>query len=438
MPVVFIHGVATRSGEEYERGVAVREELIRRLLIDRMAESDPRWSGMHVTSPYWGDLGVRHYWAQATVPPVSLLEDMGAGGDGATAADLEIAEMLAEMGMDAPTLEGLGGETPLRNAWIKNPHRTVEALLAPVIHSEGSVMRADDLPADRQITPGSAVGHVDGHVLLAGSLAAADADLTAAVRDCVSDDAALTLIGDAIARRAQPPGPGDAEASTLETLGPAWLDELENRVGEVIHRAKNAPARAASIAALDRYRDGLHRHLTLFMGDVFEYLLHRGEPDSPGPIIDRIARAIADVPRSRPDEPLVVLTHSMGGNIFYDLVTSYDPSLKVDLWVSAGGQVGQFEEMKLFKGSTITNSPAPPMPPKVAALDGRVRTWLNVYDPADILSFLIEPVLTDQDPTVRIKDLRFKSGVSALDAHGAYYTRPTFYELLAREVRAQP
>ncbi|MFC7446630.1 hypothetical protein [Rhodococcus daqingensis] len=439
MPVVFIHGVATRAGEQYQRGVAAREELIRRLLVDRMAASDPRWAGMQVVSPYWGDLAVRHYWAQATLPPVGTLEDMGVGDDGVAAADLEVADLVKEIGNDATGLEALGAETPLRNAWSKNPHRTVEALLAPIVHSDRSVLRPQDLGITEQARPAQALGEIDGRVLAAGSLAASDEAVGAAIRDALSDDAALTVITDAIVARTEQVAPVEASTdSALESLGPGWLDTLRDRVGEVLNRAKSAPARVATLAALDRYRDGLHGHLTLFMGDVFVYLLRRGEAGSPGPIVERVREAIADAPRSRADEPLIVLTHSMGGNIFYDLVTTYEPSLKVDLWVSAGGQVGQFEEMKLFKASTVVDPPAPPMPPKVAALGGRVRTWLNIYDPADILSFLVEPVFTDPDAGVRIKDLKFKSGVSALKAHGAYYSRPTFYELLGREFGSRP
>lgn len=429
MPVVFIHGVATRKGNTYDRDVAVRDELIRRMLVEPLY---PGQSGMAIVSPYWGDLAVRHYWAQATVPQVDLLEDLGAS-DAVTAADLEVGDLLTEM-----------GETSLRSAWNKDPQRAVEALLAPIIHGEGSVLRPGDLPAG---TTEHASGEVDGRVLVAGALVAADPSVDLAVRNAASEDDALAIITQEISTHAEQLGAATAqsgsnaattEAGALESLGPAWFDTLRNRIGAVVDRAKNAPGRAATVAALDRYRDALHQNITLFTGDVFVYLLRRGEAGAPGPIVDLVVKAIAEAPRQRADEPLIVLTHSMGGNIFYDLLTTYQPTLKVDLWVSAGGQVGQFEEMKLFKASTRTDPPAPPMPPKVSALGGRVRTWLNVYDPADVLSFLVEPVFVDTDPGVHIRDLKFKSGVSALTAHGAYFRRATFYELLRNEIRGGP
>lgn len=451
MPVVFIHGVATRTSEKYEQEVSARRELIRRLLVEPMAAINPLWKDMEIVSPYWGDLGVRHYWAQATVPKVHALEDLGPEGE-ATASDLEVAELLAGGGGTAGGgLENLGGETPLRDAWTADPQRTVEAFLAPLIHGERSVLQAEDLPQQDSESEAQTAGDFDGIVLAAAAEVAADAALMEELRHAPSDDAFLKSFKDAISLRTMQlaghsaiartvmipdlePLAGQLSGTRLETLGPDALGRVKVAIGAIIDRVQGAPARIGSLVALDRFRDGLHYSLTQFMGDVFIYLLQRGDAGTPGPIVERVRHAISDVQSRHPNEPLVILTHSMGGNILYDLLTTYDPSLKVDLWVSAGGQVGQFEEMKIFRASAITGPPAPPAPDKVAALSGRVRTWLNVYDPADILSFLVEPVFTDEDTDVRIRDLKFKSGVSALNAHGAYFTRPSFYRLIWQEL----
>ena len=52
MPVVFIHGVNVRDGQEYRRDLAARNELIHRLLLEPLATSDPRYGQMEIVSPY--------------------------------------------------------------------------------------------------------------------------------------------------------------------------------------------------------------------------------------------------------------------------------------------------------------------------------------------------------------------------------------------------
>ena len=89
------------------------------------------------------------------------------------------------------------------------------------------------------------------------------------------------------------------------------------------------------------------------MGDIFVYLVARGDLRAPGPIVVAVRDAILRAQnQAKPGEPLIVITHSMGGNIFYDLLTYYVPTMNVALWVSVGGQVAQFEEMKLFHASS--------------------------------------------------------------------------------------
>jgi len=136
--------------------------------------------------------------------------------------------------------------------------------------------------------------------------------------------------------------------------------------------------------------------------------------------------AIRTVQDDRPGEALVVVTHSMGGNVLYDLLTDFAPDLELDAWVSVGGQVGQFEEMKLFRRS----DPDLGAPHKVSGLAPRVGTWLNVYDPADALSFRAEPIFADA------RDALFKTGASVFKAHGDYFKRPRFYRLVREHLES--
>lgn len=89
------------------------------------------------------------------------------------------------------------------------------------------------------------------------------------------------------------------------------------------------------------------------MGDVMGYFAERGTVVAPGPIVERITASLDEAARDAAvrGEPLVVLAHSMGGNIVYDVLSHFRPDIRVDLLVTVGTQVGLFEELKLFASS---------------------------------------------------------------------------------------
>ncbi|CAN7191225.1 hypothetical protein LJR084_000539 [Variovorax sp. LjRoot84] len=437
MPVLFLHGVNVRDGEMYRQDLVARDELIRRLLLEPLAKRNSQYAGLEIISPYWGGLGVTHYWNQTTLPDVRLLQDLGPAS-GTPASDLEqmlLVRPPRPATASASALEGLGGGDPLLEAGKRDLDALLESVLAPLIHSESTL--ADSAIA---MTPGAqnAEGMLQGLLLVAAHEVSRDATVATEVRNASSDDAVLELLKrrvqkrfeELVAQSSAVPSPAEPAPGGLESLGPGWWDAMKDRVGELFDRTKETGGRVASIAALDAYREQLHKNITRFLGDVFVYLLRRGNAAGPGPIPKLVLEALS---ARKPGEPLVIITHSMGGNIVYDLLTEFDPSLKVDVWISAGGQVGQFEEMKLFAISDIGIR----SPQSVAPFAGRVRTWLNIYDPADVLSFLVEPVFRDPDSQVLIKDLKFKSGAATLDAHGAYFKRPSFYELVREELEAR-
>ena len=53
---------------------------------------------------------------------------------------------------------------------------------------------------------------------------------------------------------------------------------------------------------------------------------------------------------------------------------------------------------------------------------GCVQRWMNVYDVTDVLSFLTEPFFSG------VKDYKFDNAAGALEAHSAYFQRPSFYK----------
>jgi hypothetical protein len=126
-----------------------------------------------------------------------------------------------------------------------------------------------------------------------------------------------------------------------------------------------------------------------------------------------------------PSNPLVVITHSFGGAVFYDLLTTGRFSHPVDLWVGVGTQVSFFAEMRFFKESPDPNV-LPGGDPEHRRLPKPkpVKKWINVYDPADVLSFVHEPVFDG------VKDVKLKDGANLINAHGAYSGSESFYNAI--------
>lgn len=173
-----------------------------------------------------------------------------------------------------------------------------------------------------------------------------------------------------------------------------------------------------------------------FLGDVMTYLSTRGNATAPGPIPLRVLETleVAQFAADARAEPVVVLTHSMGGQILYDLLTHFIPrmpehrGIRVDFWCATASQIGLFEELKLFLESdphlgadSGTLAPRPP----AAHLGG----WWNVWDHADLLSFRAAGIVdgVDDGPF-------FAAGTLATD-HFRYLDSASLYRTLASRIR---
>jgi hypothetical protein len=203
--------------------------------------------------------------------------------------------------------------------------------------------------------------------------------------------------------------------------------------------------------AIARLLGGIRRPLTTaittFFGDVFKYqtrryavdpLTKQVNPNTPGPIPKTFLDALlpAAVEANQKNEKLVVVSHSMGGQIVYDAVTHFmrkDSRFKdvvIDVWVAAACQCAVFEEMKILSESVTKYNLKTGKVPNPTTL-GHLRHWTAVWDPTDILSFTSKAVFD------RVDDQFFISGLSPLEAHGGYLQSPEFYQRIANLVRGQ-
>ena len=165
-------------------------------------------------------------------------------------------------------------------------------------------------------------------------------------------------------------------------------------------------------------------------------MTRRGTATAPGPIpsvlLQELERAQIDK-QARDGEPIVLLTHSMGGQIAYDTVTSFmlaaNSPIKVDFWCATASQVGFFEELNMFLASSPDNSEkSGRRTPSASSTLGR---WWNVWDHNDIISFTTKGIFADG-----IDDEEFWTGMSVAAAHGGYLERPSFYRRFAEKLEA--
>lgn len=440
MPIVFIHGVNTRREQPgYASTKAAREKLLRTYLAPADATQDAAEGS--VVSPYWGDLGVRFAWGGQSVPQPRFHEHGYAGEHAATEADLLVDAQLADLMKgtggeehEAATSDRATGGPTLSSLATRDPLALVEALLAPAI-ADPSLL---GLPEDNRLgdeQTATAQGERTALLLATAAETVADPRLIGAIARCVTDDQVLAMLSDALRRAFEesvlssgtapgltPPASLDSGLESRST--PSWVLRLSDQVDEILNRSAARVGRFAWMSYAQRKRGNLHEHASTFLGDVFTYLNTRGDRRDPGPIVGRVLDALLTARADAPDDPLIVVTHSMGGNIFYDIATHFAPELSVDAWISVGGQVGQFEEMKLF----LASDPTIVAPAKVQAPSRQIRRWINVYDPADPFGFLAAPIFEG------VRDLKFSTGSAMMSAHGAYFLRPSFYKRLVSEL----
>src|SRR5215510_13145832 len=221
-----------------------------------------------------------------------------------------------------------------------------------------------------------------------------------------------------------------SKGSAAEPMGPAsdalqWLRRgLKDLVSPV--------ANTVSDVLLRFVRRPLTEQVAFVLGDVFVYLRRRETSGVTG-VANRIfAPIIADLTKATrlrsTANPLIVVGHSLGGVILYDLLSDRSAvarieadggsELVIDAWITVGAQTSLFADMGLY--GTVPGTAANGRLPRPEP----VRAWLNVYDYTDVLSFSCEKIFND------VEDFEFDNVIGLFSAHSSYFQRPSFYQLL--------
>ena len=411
MPIVYVHGVATRE--------RVPDRTVIGLMKGYLSDVITPGRDVDVVYAYWGDVGARFAWNGAARPRSPLL-GMGGEGSAGVAQRVVLAAELAEPLSGGPMVSTAVRDGP------GDPGRLVPAGAGSAQRWPAEV-RLKDLAPDAlgdflaTVIAMSDAAHGRSTLIMAADEVAHDPGTTTALARAQDVDEEWAYISGALDER--------LDGGALAGMGASTLNRLGNRVREYVSRGSGVPGYVAS-RVIAEFRAPVNGLATTFIGDVFEYLSHRGSVDRVGPIPERFLTALrraSDVP----DEPVVVISHSMGGQIVYDAVTTFLPGiadnrrLRVDYWCATASQVGLFEELKLFLASTPDHHTGIPVPfPDRLHLGG----WWNVWDHNDFLSYTVRGIVADVD------DEPFDSGMSLASAHSGYLVRPSFYRKLAAKL----
>ncbi|MFD4763552.1 alpha/beta fold hydrolase [Streptomyces sp. NPDC058439] len=145
-----------------------------------------------------------------------------------------------------------------------------------------------------------------------------------------------------------------------------------------------------------------------FFGDVLSYLT-RGQS---------VRDHVADTIRALPDPgPVILLGHSLGGIIAFDLLAAQASNPVADMLVTVGSQAPLLYELDAL-----------PSLPYGTGLPGAFPRWLNIYDRRDLLSYVAAEAFGN-DP--RITDVAVDNRQPVSAAHSSYWANAHLYQALA-------
>lgn len=371
--LVFVHGVATRQDPAYDKEVAMRDDLFRKVGFGGA-------SSLTILNSYWGGHASSLAFGDASLPR---------NGQGVASFSL-----LGGLGLGAAATSS----QTLSNLAVIDFATAVDALFVTLV--------------DNATAEGRMLSDEEMATYSAAAAYAAENPAPYWFQTGMPDVAFIDQL------RAHLPLPAAPAAFGLG-------DSLKKAAADLFNKGRNLVATGLTNA----FRDDLNPAVAKFIGDVFVYLRDGDRRDAIRKII--IGDLVTADGRRGPGEKLVVIGHSLGGVILYDLLSARPPGLPagltVDLLLTVGSQPGLFEELKLFAAS----DPAiPNAGKKKAGKLANVGGWLNVYDPVDLFGFRAQPMFDD------CTDLIFSSATGLMDAHTAYFKRPQFHQRLAARLKS--
>jgi hypothetical protein len=438
MPLVFVHGVNVRRGnkpdeqKQFDDEVATRDQNFRKISLAGLV---PPNQSLHIENPYWGDFGAHFAYDLASVPAEKGTEVFGAN-------DNRLIQVLAEtvpldVAKKTQATEGSESSLLLTLARDHSLSLAIDAVaLATTVNKSSTTGDEGEFSAELAAFAAKALAYADKNQQSVKTWLNAINPATGELRLQNDSDFLETLIVKVNQAAVIEPGVESFGGNTILD----WMKTAAQGLAQVASKTVSAITGAAAGALTGAVAGGalsgvpgttlrvlrplVTQRAGVFLGDAFVYLAQRGSREQPGDIIKTVIGAIeqAEQQKTATDNRLIVIAHSMGGNIIYDLLTHYRPDLKVDLFVTVGSQVAVFKELGLYKEDESFQSSTTPRPR--IAKPQNVGAWMNVFDPLDVLGFAVEAVYEDT------KDFAYSNEATVLNAHTLYFLRPKFHQRL--------
>lgn len=403
MPVVFVHGVNVRKGPGYDAGVSLTGKFLRKYLRGAVINGK-KLTSVEPVFTYWGDRATEFAWQMASLPKGDI-QSLGAGIDEALRP---LVAQMKDVLPDAPSAQN----EPLTALAQRDLGLSVDVI--------SRLLMQDAKPADIE-NIASFVAAAQGYARLNPRPAwlsgiTTDAQLVNKLATEVKPDEAAAGVSSP-----QALGAFSFITNPLAAAAAKFKNAVKSAAGTVLDRTGDF----ASTKLLGWTRESLNGILGRFFGDVFIYLNGRGDKTAPGVIPQLLLDAFDDAVKKAPaGEPLVIIAHSLGGVICFDLFGHYT-GREVDLLVTVGSQVPHFEEIKLLHASDKT---IPNPTHKLATTPANIKRWINVFDVVDIFSYSAKHVFD------RVDDFGYDTKTYTVKAHGAYLEQDRFYERLRARI----
>lgn len=214
----------------------------------------------------------------------------------------------------------------------------------------------------------------------------------------------------------------DTPVSLTETLG--GTSSIRSMLDGAWIRITGAP----TSLVMGLIRPNLHKKAIGFMGDVLAMM---GHPTNRDNAIGKIRDDISNAQNKAQAEKTIVIAHSMGGILVADMLLRYGAP-KIDLLITVASQIAPIAELGHFSHNVINQlaiSEGNKVGPKSKCELPSVDKWINVYAPADVLSFRAGDVFSN------VEDFSFTTGANPLSAHSDYFHRASFYVRLAKRLK---
>ncbi len=399
MSIIFIHGVANRdSDQKLQKTRLIRKHMFEELVVKPASQ---KVASFKFVAPYWGDLGVSVPGNFKSLPRATYRESLsGTNEDTNSGLDYLIALYPQHSNVNKGERQSLGTAASGTTDQVlvipaqENPKELIWAFTSELIEDAFSLH-----------TDPTAV--VDAILKKAKSQCDSEEFLDS-LRKCQSNKDVIEKLEGSY--NAPPPVGGGGRQS----LGPAKdkATQLIDSSKKVLEKIGHLAARGLSIPFVNIARDqATTTRRLIFVGDAIKY-----GTSARRDVIDRVLEAVK--PEIGADNPLILVTHSFGGIIGYELLKELEKD-SVALWVTVGSPLCFFIELGLFDDPLQCRKPE------------SVKRWLNVYDPLDPISSMAEPIFPGQVTDILLKEGRFLNS-----AHGDYFVYPSFYEIITSELES--